>query len=157
MTMVAGEDEYVVRRTDVGKWERRPVSQGAWATSVGRKMEAKQFSDAENVALLEQEKVWMIEISKGDPSFVIPVADLAVRMRLLPAGSEVRRLTLETLMNRVRKASGQDAVDRALKAEKQIEMAEAIEEWMKDNEGFEPISIFEAPIETAYQRYIRQG
>ena len=43
------------------------------------------------------------------------------------------------------------------KRESEIEVLQAIEDWLKDNEGFENLPIFAAPIETAYQRYIHQG
>jgi len=115
------------------------------------------LSDEEHLDSLETGKAILLELAEGDPDRILPNNELSKVARALPPGSQGRWDIIETLLQRVRERLGDDKADHARKAERDIEFAQVLQEWLKDNGGYEKVPIYEAPIETAYQRYIRQG
>lgn len=154
MTMVEGKNEYTIRRINAGKWERRAISLEAIGAAVNGRM--NQLSDVDNPTTLVEAAAIAADLAEKGGGRISAEA-LASAMRKMPAGSEGRHFLMDTLVSTVREVSGDAAADQALKGEKDIELLQAMEQWMTDNGGFEPLPMFEAPVETAYQRYIRQG
>jgi hypothetical protein len=161
MTMVRGSEEYTLRRSVEGKWECRATSQDAIGVVVNRRMTS--FTNEEEVAFLEKAKALMFELAGGDSEHRLGASDLAKVARALPPGSLARKETRKHLDDIVGDAvkSGtisQDKADDVLEKETEMETLEALQQWLADeNGGFEALPFFESPVETAYQRYIRQG
>jgi hypothetical protein len=156
MKMTEGTDEFALRRTEGGKWERSAMSADAWEEAVSKRM-VGCLSEAENLASVETATRLWTKIAGENPHARIPVRELDKARRSLPRGSEGRRLLGEIITKNLRDVLGDEKADEEAQAVRRIELWESVKEWAEDNGGFEPLRMRVAPIETAYQRYIRQG
>jgi len=154
MTMKKRKEEYAIRRTQDGRWEARPVSVESIGVVVDKRMKLSEEQHAES---LERSKALLDELSGDGRDAQIPSAKLAQAIRTLPPGSRGRKVLGDVLANYVKTNMGPETAEESKKGEDEIETLQAMQDWGKDNGGFGPMPVFEAPIETAYQRYIRQG
>lgn len=158
MTLTLGDETYSLRRSNEGKWERYATSEQAINAAVARRRD-RFLREEDPVASLQKAKQLMLDAGNGDLAARIPTKRVSEVMRSLPPWSAGRKSTREFLERYLRGGGGltEAEVDEVLKLEDRSEVLQAIQDWLGDNDGFESLPMFDAPVETAYQRYIHQG
>jgi hypothetical protein len=95
MTMKEGAEEYALRRSVDGKWERRAISTDAISIALARRM--GRFTSEEELVFLKKAEDMTSEVCGGNLSIPLPTKELAKIMTSLPPGSAARRSARETI------------------------------------------------------------
>jgi len=155
MSLTMSEDEeFALRRHSDGRWEGRPVSASAVAEVVTRRL-ASLGEQQHGESVVKFAELAAAKMVPGDSGGEVPVQALCEIMKELPVGTQGRKVAREMIEEYCKKAVSEEDYAKLCSGHTKVEMLQAIEDMLNDNDGFERLpSQAESIVETAYQRYI---
>lgn len=155
MSLTMSEDEeFALRRHPDGRWEGRPVSPSAVAEVVARRL-ATLSEKQHGESVLKFADLAAAKMVPGNSGGEIPVQALYDIMKELPVGTQGRKVVREMIEDHCKKVLSEEDYAKLCDSHSKVEMIQAIEDMVTDNDGFERLpSQTESIVETAYQRYI---